>query len=688
MEFAFARAGSKLYIQGGRFFQNKAHVTIWNQLFSLDLSTSWSVDSPPWEELKPGTINFASFGVATPDNKTFLVFMNGITTVRGYDIPTNTWNLNPVEIPDQKFSASTRPVLDPETGLIYWNANQTLHIYNPSTSVKHVQPMPPTIPSRRFGDVSYISSRRSLMYVGGVNETWLLDDGASQVREYSLTSGNWSYLTTTGQPPTPRAGNCVAASEDGNILIVYGGKGSETKYISTLYILDVPTGKWAQGPDGSVRAYMACIIVGDQLLAWGGTDGNNTLTVTPEVFSLTTRQWVKNYTAPSYYTNPSPTPSGSETTGTSSMTPLPSNPSSNNLSTILGCVIGGLLAILLSGGIYIYLKRKGRKGEFSDAGKSETTGDQWFLQPLKSLTTFQNAPQSYKTSSRDPQALYVQECRPLTLNPELIYTAHRKDTGFNQTDSPVMYSSTSLYPPIPDSVAGGIYAHDPYTAGQYGNVYDTPYGVAQDAIRNVYSGVTKTQYGSSVQANTSHPLTVSQNYHAVPGATLAPAIIDTATGQVYIVSAPPGNIMSVAPSTNTMAISTPSVISTGSNASSPNIKNPVSATNSSSASPQSLQSLPAIPPRPRQNVNMHYPSVMPGDSSNQKSMWTYITHNDVAACNNPVPFDSSIAPSTMEPIYNPFNVYYTFHDFALTLSLQKPFTIPVVDIVKELQTID
>ncbi|KAF9079802.1 hypothetical protein BGX27_005970, partial [Mortierella sp. AM989] len=156
-----------------------------------------------------------------------------------------------------------------------------------------IQPLPPSMPiSREYWGVSYISSKHSLMYFGGLNDIWQFDDGARHVTEYSLTTGDWSNLTTTGPLPTPRADQCMAASEDGNTLIVYGGKVTHpSTYTSTLYILDVPTSRWTQGPDGSVRTHMACIIVGDQLLAWGGYDGNNTINGPPEIFSLTTRQW-------------------------------------------------------------------------------------------------------------------------------------------------------------------------------------------------------------------------------------------------------------------------------------------------------------------------------------------------------------------------------------------------------------
>ncbi|KAF9109966.1 hypothetical protein BGX27_006943 [Mortierella sp. AM989] len=619
-EFAFARAGSKFYIQGGKFVQNDVAVSTTNQLFSLDLSISWSVNSPPWQSLAPGVNNYNIHGAATSDNKTLLVFMhgnNGLVTIPRYDILTDTWSPNPLQFtPDQDTRVGSRPVLDPVSGLIYLNAFQNLDIYNPLTTIMKPQQMPSSIPtSKRFGGVAYISSRRSLMYIGGLNGTVQLDDSSSQVREYSLSSGAWSFFSTTGEPPIPRADNCVAASEDGNTLIVYGGRIAVPNFTSTLYILDVPTGKWTKGPDGTVRSYMGCIIVGDQFLAWGGYDGKSTITGPPEVFSLTTRQWVNTYTAPSYYTNLSPSSSGSGTTATSSTSPLPSNPSSNpssnNLAAIFGGVAGCLLIILLSGATYLYLKRKEKRGKYGDVQTREKSPE--------SLARLQ-------ASNRDPQALSAQDQRPsvpifsFPTDSELMNTVHRNDSRFNQTNSSAIYNYTS---PYFTSNAGveAIHAHDPYAAIRYGNGYEGyagPSGVMQDVNRNMHSDNSKTQYDYPVSTYVSPPLTVSQNYHMIPGTTLTPAVIDSATGQVYVVSAPPGNIMSMpSSSTNIMAISTPPAIntaattpslstSTTSNASSPNIQKPVSYGDTSSVLPQSSQSPPTIPQRPGQNSNANY----------------------------------------------------------------------------------
>ncbi|KAF8978465.1 hypothetical protein BGZ46_006447 [Entomortierella lignicola] len=66
---------------------------------------------------------------------------------------------------------------------------------------------------------------------------------------------------------------------------------------------------------------------------------------------------------------------------------------------------------------------------------------------------------------------------------------------------------------------------------------------------------------------------------------------------------------------------------------------------------------------------------------------TNITFDDVAACYNAVPFDSTTASSILQSVYTIFADYYIFRDSALTPDLQAPFTSPPVDILEKLQTI-
>ncbi|KAF9207080.1 hypothetical protein BGZ49_001237 [Haplosporangium sp. Z 27] len=536
-EFAFARAGSKLYIQGGHQIVNNVAVGTWNQLFSLDLSTNWSVSSPPWQSLAPGLSTYFIHAVASPDNRTFSVFQqgnNGLVSITNYDIPTNIWNPNPIQVtPDQDYRSGVMPVTDPTSGLVYLNAWMNMDVYNSQSA---------------------------------------------------------TFQTTTGQVPPPRSDFCMTASEDGNTVVVYGGRVSAPQnFTSTLYTLDVRTGQWTQGPDGAVRLYGACIVVGTQFVAWGGFDGNSTHTGPPVVFDLTSRQWINNYTAPAYYLNAptsslssAPTPTSNPSSSSSAASKTSSSPS--NLGAIIGGVVGGLFVIALSVIIFIFLKKRDAKVQYSDVKTSEkSSGDDHRQSQSANLGAMFNEAQSERSSGRDPQGLSIGAYRGSTphIDSEHQFNAHHYDGGFSsQSDSPVVYGAL----PYAGSEAG---------SGAFPLQDSRVFGSSTAAYPNVSSA----HYDYSIPNSNA---ALNHNYHAIPGVTLAPAMIDTTTGQVYIVSTPP-----VIPPVTAV----PNIVSSSS-AYNPSI--PVSSGNYGNMLPQGPQGqrLPTVPQRPVQNNNMYYSSVV------------------------------------------------------------------------------
>ncbi|KAF9197539.1 hypothetical protein BGZ49_001979 [Haplosporangium sp. Z 27] len=174
--------------------------------------------------------------------------------------------------------------------------------------------------------------------------------------------------------PTPRADFCMAISDDSNNIVVFGGRTSISPqtFVGTIYILDISTTSWKQGPSLSFsRIYSACTIVGNQFVAWGGSDGNNTSSGTPLVYDLTSNLWVNNYTAPAYYANAPHPSSGSGTSSTgsggnggSNGTGGPTDSSSNTgsgsvpVGAIAGGVVGALLVGVLGATLFFVRKRK------------------------------------------------------------------------------------------------------------------------------------------------------------------------------------------------------------------------------------------------------------------------------------------------------------------------------------------
>ncbi|KAG0041165.1 hypothetical protein BGZ83_002227 [Gryganskiella cystojenkinii] len=372
-EMASVRAGSRLYINGGSVYKNNNLTLSSGQFFSLDLSQSWDVNSAPWQALSSTSPNIRISMVASPDNKTIyrlaLNVDDGTVELTNYNIGTDAWDSSIVSLPYLKEDRQgMRAIMDPNTRVIYMNGPTNLNIYNLNASKFSTQLLPTyVLKSRYYGGGVYNKLRNSLMYFGGwyynKNKTVQFDPLATYVSEYNLTAKTWANVSTTGIPPPVRSDFCMAVNEDGSKVVVYGGRVAVNDvFARTFFILDVTTGQWTQGPDGDVRAYMACTIVGDQFLAWGGSPGKTTWDTPPRIFDMTLLKWTTTYKAPAYYLN---TPKSSSMPRSPSSTTLPnaggnSSPSSssNNLGAILGGTFGGLFVLASTGVIFVCLKRR------------------------------------------------------------------------------------------------------------------------------------------------------------------------------------------------------------------------------------------------------------------------------------------------------------------------------------------
>ncbi|KAF9102448.1 hypothetical protein BGX29_004591 [Mortierella sp. GBA35] len=372
-EMAFMRGGNYLYVQGGKYVANEAQVSVSAQLAALDLSKPWSTASPSWKLLAAGPAYNLYNGVATADNQTLITFFNKEQLyVNIYNVVSNSWQYTGVATSGELLQA-IRTVLDPKTGLVYIAGANNMNMYDPRQRTLSYTPIPPNIlMARFFAGAVYNSARRSIMYMGGVTGS-IQYEGSTYITEYLLDSQAWGTYPTIGDLPTPRSDHCMAASENGNTVVMFGGRTpGPGNFTGTFYILDVPSKTWVQGPSSGTRLYSACIIVGDQFLAWGGFDGKSTISGPPIIYNFAQKKWVENYTPPAYFANmpstaASPIPGVPPIANTSvtpnngnSGSPSPSS-SSSNLGAILGGTLGSLCVAAMAGVVYLYMKRRADK---------------------------------------------------------------------------------------------------------------------------------------------------------------------------------------------------------------------------------------------------------------------------------------------------------------------------------------
>ncbi|KAI7815976.1 hypothetical protein BC939DRAFT_72868 [Gamsiella multidivaricata] len=382
----------------------------------------------------------------------------------------------------------------------------------------------------------------------------------------------------------------MTASEDGNTVVVYGGRidlntthNPPTNFTGTFYTLDITTGKWSQGPDGGVRLYMACTIVGNQFVAWGGSGGSSTIVGPPVVFDLSLRKWVESYTAPAYYlsTSISATTSGLVPTGAVSSLPDGSkdSSSSSNLGAILGGVFGGLLVIALSGLIYLYLKRKEDRVRYGPPSNQQSAGSSEKAdEPASTLQSqYSNGPASMNPQHvqflRDPQDTSSFAQGPpgqvifsSPIDSELEYCVSRKEAipspmfssalGTAQPPTPIVYVPQTSYIPVTATGAPlGVFPPAPYTPTQDSSmmapnsdiyrVHSIPpmtaathnsnhfAGIISPVPTQAFNGYSAPLYAATDPTPFSNGTGYSSNYYSAPVASAIPPTIINASQQVY-----------------------------------------------------------------------------------------------------------------------------------------------------------
>ncbi|KAF9324843.1 hypothetical protein BGZ91_002727 [Linnemannia elongata] len=217
--------------------------------------------------------------------------------------------------------------------------------------------------SRPYAGAVYHPRRKSILYFGGFQQGVVFEKTA-YITEFVIGIGVWSVITTSGTSPPPLANHCMALSEDGNTMVVYGGRvpaeytptttTTSFTYSGVLYLFNIPC--LTPNPDSN----MACTMIGNhQLMAWGGSNGMSTITEPSVVFNLKRMDWTSLF-SPTGETF-SATDSGGISGNGASATNKPSNGSggeSNNKPVILGGSLGGLLVPLMGGMFYFYRKGK------------------------------------------------------------------------------------------------------------------------------------------------------------------------------------------------------------------------------------------------------------------------------------------------------------------------------------------
>ncbi|KAF9088514.1 Negative regulator of mitotic exit [Mortierella sp. GBA35] len=370
---AFAKIGTKFYIQGGATYGDNLIQSFW----SLDLASPWSTSSPAWTSIQPpGPYNaFHSAGL-TADGSSFITFgrdtaasNNQVASnwINNFDITSKTWSSStPSQMADStrrdfyavtNLAGSKIYILGGNAGSDGSVSSNMLNTYDPATQTMAESPMPASTPqnSSTYAAV-WVKRSSTMLMIGGQN------GGAysQSLWTYNPISGGWSTQSSNGPFNHGRTAHCAASNADGTLVAVFGGflSGSTTGD-PHAYILNTATWTWTMIPySGRGRGNAACTIVDDTFIIWGGFYNNpskpggvpsgsdNLLLLT-----LSTGQWKTSY-APS-------TALGGNTGGNGTGV----NGSGGGLS---GGAIGGIcagVAVVIAAVAFLFFRKTWKKGD-------------------------------------------------------------------------------------------------------------------------------------------------------------------------------------------------------------------------------------------------------------------------------------------------------------------------------------
>ncbi|KAI1317414.1 hypothetical protein EDD11_008478 [Mortierella claussenii] len=350
----FATINDALFIQGG------FDVAASSQFVSLDLSTSWSSTSPAWKNRKDGqsTSHLALAPISAASNggsQGSLLAIGGMGNVaffNSYDIASDTWSTLSSVKPPYPTMEGHAAVSDPNTGLVYMvggygnNTFNSLSVYDPKSKSMVSQQSASAANSLTDVGAVWVNGRNSVVTFGGSRAppAGTSGLGGGDLNEYDTASKSWKIMSTSGDVPPARLDHCMAASEDGSKIVLFGGTLDGNVYYNTIYILDVSSGKWKQGTSAPVaRTRMACAFHSYQFIAWGGSTGSNRNTMLnnlPIIYNLNSDEWTDSY-----------------------------NANEKVKKSNIGAVVGGVIAFLVIVGTaaFLVVRRRRKRREEDDA---------------------------------------------------------------------------------------------------------------------------------------------------------------------------------------------------------------------------------------------------------------------------------------------------------------------------------
>ncbi|KAG0249933.1 hypothetical protein BGZ95_007362, partial [Linnemannia exigua] len=316
----YVRFGDKFYVVGGglireveeRGFFTTPKGTIGDGQFAvLDLSVSWSATTPAWKKLPNGPkTNGAPVAMNREGTKLINFMIPGNSSAdpfaQIFDIASNTWTTSKIRVPSPNRNG-LRAITNPETGLTYiaggYEADDKfdqMYVYHWDIDDLTKIPMGSAalVNTQHYRAVWWTTKKRILYFGGFASGAFAKAD----VYEFDPSNESWGALITTGEGPGARSDMCMAISEDGTKLVIFGGRYYDKwdqAILGHLFVLDLTTMVWTRAQDyATPRTYAACAIADNTFISWGGTDTSTTVNAPVIIYDLKRNKYLSQFKGP------------------------------------------------------------------------------------------------------------------------------------------------------------------------------------------------------------------------------------------------------------------------------------------------------------------------------------------------------------------------------------------------------
>ncbi|KAF9285558.1 hypothetical protein BGZ74_001455 [Mortierella antarctica] len=274
---------SSVFVQGQAFYVNGGYnindSTVAIQTFSIDLSASFNVSSPPYTKLGDAPHFGRAMNTLLKDGQGWYFRANG-GKASIYNLQTQTVSDAGTHNLIENATFTTIATVPGKGDIIFPTEVTTLTLRLVGNYLRADILQPSELSRSRLYALAPSNSAQAVFALAG-----FLDESnrsSSALLRFDAANSTWSNVELKEGAPSSRQGACMVPAHNGTKLVVFGGFPATTitnitnmpgDSLSDIYVLDAANLTWTKGQDGGegrARSSHACAISGDSFIAWGG----------------------------------------------------------------------------------------------------------------------------------------------------------------------------------------------------------------------------------------------------------------------------------------------------------------------------------------------------------------------------------------------------------------------------------